>query len=543
MIPLKLVLAQDHYPVGDLMRNGTRMAEQAHQAASDGAHIIVFPELALSGYPPEDLLLRPSLAERVEAALAPLLAVQDILCVVGLPVVTQAQRYNAAAVIWNGQIQAVYCKQCLPNYGVFDEKRYFEAGRQALVINWLGYRIGILICEDVWQREPLAQLAEQQVQLALVLNASPFETGKQAVREQLLQNQAREFGMALAYVNLTGGQDDLVFDGGSMAVNPDGQLIARAARFTSETLTLHYNAQSHFAVSTLAAPLSDEAETYRAIVTALRDYVVGSGFKGVLLGLSGGIDSALTLALAVDALGPEQVHAVMMPYHYTADISVEDAQAQARRLGVQFAIAPIAPAVKGFEEILLPFFGDLPPDTTEENLQARSRGVLLMALSNKLGYLVLTTGNKSEMAVGYATLYGDMVGGYAPLKDLYKTQVFALSRGRNAQADGPVIPPCVIQRPPSAELRPDQTDQDSLPPYDELDAILQGYIEQDLSFKALCERGFSADTVRRVIQLVDRNEYKRRQAAPGVRLTSRAFGRERRYPLVNYWREGQDFSA
>lgn len=535
--PLSLVLSQHPYRVGDLAGNGQLMARQAAAACAQGARIIVFPELALCGYPPEDLLLRPSLMQRVESALEPLLAVSGILCVVGLPVVHDQQRYNAAAVILDGRILGLYCKQSLPNYGVFDERRYFEPGQQSLVLTWQGVRLGILICEDIWLEQPIARLAEQQVQLVLCLNASPLEMGKQQTREALLQKQAQTHQLAIAYVNLVGGQDDLVFDGGSLAVNPDGQLAARAPRFEPAMLPLTL-ADGRFMAQSLAPALSAEAETWQAMVSAIRDYVGGSGFKGVLLGLSGGIDSAVTLALAVDALGASQVNAVMMPYHYTAGISIEDAENQARRLGVGFAISPIEPAVQAFNVMLKPYFGDRPADATEENLQARSRGVLLMALSNKLGYLVLTTGNKSEMAVGYATLYGDMAGGYAPLKDLYKTEVFALARWRNAQPDGPVIPPRVISRPPSAELRPDQTDQDSLPPYPELDAILRGYIEQDLSFEALCELGFDASTVKRVLQLVDRNEYKRRQSAPGVKLTARAFGRERRYPLVNGWREG-----
>ena len=535
--PLSLVLSQHPYRVGDLAGNGQLMARQAAAACAQGARIIVFPELALCGYPPEDLLLRPSLMQRVESALEPLLAVSGILCVVGLPVVHDQQRYNAAAVILDGRILGLYCKQSLPNYGVFDERRYFEPGQQSLVLTWQGVRLGILICEDIWLEQPIARLAEQQVQLVLCLNASPLEMGKQQTREALLQKQAQTHQLAIAYVNLVGGQDDLVFDGGSLAVNPDGQLAARAPRFEPAMLPLTL-ADGRFMAQSLAPALSAEAETWQAMVSAIRDYVGGSGFKGVLLGLSGGIDSAVTLALAVDALGASQVNAVMMPYHYTAGISIEDAENQARRLGVGFAISPIEPAVQAFNVMLKPYFGDRPADATEENLQARSRGVLLMALSNKLGYLVLTTGNKSEMAVGYATLYGDMAGGYAPLKDLYKTEVFALARWRNAQPDGPVIPPRVISRPPSAELRPDQTDQDSLPPYPELDAILRGYIEQDLSFEALCELGFDASTVKRVMQLVDRNEYKRRQSAPGVKLTARAFGRERRYPLVNGWREG-----
>lgn len=540
MSDLTLALAQSHFIVGDLMGNARRMVRQAEQARERGAHIIVFPELALTGYPPEDLLLRPSLALRVQDAMTLLKAVEGIVMVVGYPHADQQRRFNSAAVIASGQQRGFYHKQCLPNYSVFDEQRYFQAGRNQVMFDFAGRKIGLLICEDLWQNAPMQALKDNGADLTLVINASPFETGKHQQRLNLLQSRARSHAMPIAYVNLVGAQDDLVFDGGSVAVNADGTLAADAPRFTEQLTLLTLKAGSQtFDDAVVTPPLSAEAETYQALVMGVRDYVNHSGFPGVILGLSGGIDSALSLAIAVDALGPERVNAVMMPYTYTAAISLEDAQAQARRMNVSYHVSEIHGIVHSFQQTLAPYFGERPADATEENLQARARGTVLMALSNKFGHLVLTTGNKSEMAVGYATLYGDMAGGFDVLKDVYKTQVFALARYRNSLDKTPVIPERVITRPPSAELRPDQTDQDSLPPYDVLDAILFGYIEQDQSLDQLVAQGFDADTVKRVLTLVDRNEYKRRQAAIGPRVSSRAFGRERRYPLVNGWTLGQ----
>lgn len=540
MSDLTLALAQSHFIVGDLMGNARRMVRQAEQARERGAHIIVFPELALTGYPPEDLLLRPSLALRVQDAMTLLKAVEGIVMVVGYPHADQQRRFNSAAVIASGQQRGFYHKQCLPNYSVFDEQRYFQAGRNQVMFDFAGRKIGLLICEDLWQNAPMQALKDNGADLTLVINASPFETGKHQQRLNLLQSRARSHAMPIAYVNLVGAQDDLVFDGGSVAVNADGTLAADAPRFTEQLTLLTLKAGSQtFDNAVVTPPLSAEAETYQALVMGVRDYVNHSGFPGVILGLSGGIDSALSLAIAVDALGPERVNAVMMPYTYTAAISLEDAQAQARRMNVSYHVSEIHGIVHSFQQTLAPYFGERPADATEENLQARARGTVLMALSNKFGHLVLTTGNKSEMAVGYATLYGDMAGGFDVLKDVYKTQVFALARYRNSLDKTPVIPERVITRPPSAELRPDQTDQGSLPPYDVLDAILFGYIEQDQSLDQLVAQGFDADTVKRVLTLVDRNEYKRRQAAIGPRVSSRAFGRERRYPLVNGWTLGQ----
>jgi NAD+ synthase (glutamine-hydrolysing) len=403
-----------------------------------------------------------------------------------------------------------------------------------------GQKIGLLICEDIWNQKPINQLKQFNANLTLVINASPFETSKHEQRKALLCNQAKNNHLPIAYVNTVGGQDDLVFDGGSIAINANGEVAAEARRFVEQLMLVQFDTEKQAFVDQPAiAPLNPIAETYQALVVGVRDYVNRSGFPGVILGLSGGIDSALSLAIAVDALGPERVNAVMMPFAYTSQISLEDAAAQAKRLGVHYHVAEIHPIVHSYMHSLRPFFGDAPMDATEENLQARSRGTLLMALSNKFGHLVLTTGNKSEMAVGYATLYGDMAGGFDVLKDVYKTQVFELSRYRNSLEETPVIPERVITRPPSAELRPDQKDQDSLPPYDVLDAILHGYIEQDMSQSDLVAQGFDGNTVNKVIRLVDRNEYKRRQAAIGPRISSRAFGRERRYPLVNGWQPGE----
>ncbi len=542
MTSLVIALSQHVYRIGNLMHNAQRMAQLATQAASEGVQLIAFPELALCGYPPEDLVLRPSLDQRVQQAFEPLLAVRDIVMVVGYPHTdsTTGKRYNAAAVILNGEIRARYFKQNLPNSSVFDERRYFEPGPQQLLIELHGTRIGLQICEDIWHAEPTRQLKAMGAELILVLNASPFEQEKQQHRIQTLRTRCAESDLPIAYVNCVGAQDDLVFDGGSLVMSADGSIRAAAPRFQEALLTAEFDlSQRDFAPQRCPPELTLLAETYQALVMGVRDYVNHSGFPGVVLGLSGGIDSALSLAIAVDALGAERVNAVMMPYHYTASISVEDAAAQAQRLGVAFHVAPIHGIVQGFLDALHPFFGDRPQDATEENLQARARGTLLMALSNKFGHLVLTTGNKSEMAVGYATLYGDMAGGFDVLKDVYKTQVFALARYRNTLEASPVIPERVIERPPSAELRPDQTDQDSLPPYEVLDAILEAYIERDESLAAIVATGLAPEgTVRRVIRMVDRNEYKRRQAAIGPRMTERAFGRERRYPLVNGWEPG-----
>jgi NAD+ synthase (glutamine-hydrolysing) len=540
MSVLTLALAQSSFLVGDIAGNTKKIIEQAHTAREKGAQIIVFPELAISGYPPEDLLLRPSLVLRINTALAEIAAIEGIVVVVGYPLNEDKKRFNSAGVFAQGAQRGIYRKQKLPNYSVFDEARYFESGTDNVIFEISGRKVGLLICEDIWHRQPIKTLKENGADFVLILNASPFQIGKQELRRSLLTHRAQENSIAIASVNLVGGQDDLVFDGGSMVINPDGQVAAEAGRFESELLLVDFDLeQCAFVAQEPIKPLPKLAEIYQALVVAVSDYVNHSGFPGVIIGLSGGIDSALCLAIAVDALGAERVNAVMMPYTYTAKISLEDAEAQAQRLNVGYHVAEINQIVDSFTQTLAPLFGDSPIDSTEENLQARARGTLLMALSNKFGHLVLTTGNKSEMSVGYATLYGDMAGGYDVLKDVYKTQVYELATFRNSLEEIPVIPERVITRPPSAELRPDQTDQDSLPPYDVLDAILYGYIERDKSLDALVEQGFDRATVQQVIRLVDRNEHKRKQSAPGPRISSRAFGRERRYPLVNGWTAGE----
>ena len=433
----------------------------------------------------------------------------------------------------------VYNNQNLPNYCVFDEKRYFTEGHQHLVFEYLGHKFGVLICEDVWSLQTAQQLAQLNVETVLVLNASPYEVGKPQHRIDTLQELAKQLNLHLVYTNQVGGQDDLIFDGTSFVINNSGDVALRAPSFQESLSIAEYQIENKaYKLSEAVPVLGTMAEIYQSLVMATRDYVQRSGFPGVILGLSGGIDSALTLAIAVDAIGADKVQAVMMPYTYTSQISVEDATEQAKRMGVTFGIAEIHPIVNSFMQTLFPFFGNSPADATEENLQARARGTLLMGLSNKFGNLVLSTGNKSELAVGYCTLYGDMVGGFAVLKDVYKTIVFELAKYRNTVGDTIVIPERVITRPPSAELRPDQKDQDSLPAYDVLDAILYAYIEEDQSQDDIIAKGFDKDLVEKVILLVDRNEHKRRQGAIGPRITSRAFSRERRYPIVNGWKAG-----
>ena len=540
MNSFKVSLAQFSPIIGNVDANVQRMIELTHEAKKQNANIIVFPELSTIGYPAEDLLLRPSLTQRTAAAFEKLAEVKDIVMVFGF--VNQAEsgmRYNSAAVMKDGQVLGVYNKQNLPNYSVFDERRYFGEGHQHLVFEYLGHKFGVLICEDVWTLETVQQLAKLNVETVLVLNASPYEVGKPQHRVVTLKELAKQLNLNLIYTNQVGGQDDLIFDGSSFAVNASGEVVLEAPSFKEELYSVEYNAeQKAYKLSTLAPALDTIPEIYQALVMATRDYVQRSGFPGVILGLSGGIDSALTLAIAADAIGADKVQAVMMPYTYTSQISVEDATEQAKRMGVTFGIAEIHPIVNSFMQTLHPFFGNSPADATEENLQARARGTLLMGLSNKFGNLVLSTGNKSELAVGYCTLYGDMVGGFAVLKDVYKTIVFELAKYRNSLEEIPVIPERVITRPPSAELRPDQKDQDSLPAYDVLDAILYAYIEEDQSQEEIISKGFDRDVVIKVIGLVDRNEYKRRQGAIGPRISSRAFSRERRYPIVNGWKPG-----
>ena len=530
-------LAQSHFLVGDIKANAEKMRTLALQAREQGADVIVFPELALLGYPPQDLLLRPSLSGRIKSALSTLSDIDNIVMIVGYPHVDHHGTFNSAAILHNGHQKGFYHKQILPNYGVFDERRYFDKGRNQVLFDYKGITIGLLICEDLWEKGPIAELKKQGADLIVSLNASPFEIEKQDTRKTMLTKRSRENNLPIVYLNAVGGQDDLVFDGGSMAIQADGSVAHEASRFMNQLLLASFDVKTAKFDTQAKAPLSlsRESEMYQALVVGLRDYVNLSGFTGIIVGLSGGIDSALTLCIAVDALGADKVYAVMMPYEYTSQISLEDAQAQARRLNVSYTVCPIFDAVEGIRHTLAPLFNKSPADTTEENIQARARGVVLMALSNKFGHLVITTGNKSELAVGYSTLYGDMAGGFDVLKDVYKSQVYKLATYRNRLEDTPVIPERVITRPPSAELRPDQKDQDSLPDYDVLDGILMSYIDEDMGYQDIVDKGFDADLVAKVIQMVDNSEYKRSQAPIGTKISHKAFGRERRYPLVNKW--------
>lgn len=539
--PLRLVLAQIDLLVGDIPGNTDRLLRAAETARdSHGADIVLFPELTLTGYPPEDLLLRPSLDRRIDEAVERLRTLRGITIVFGLPERGPLGLHNAAWAMRDGDVLARYHKQCLPNDTVFDERRYFVPGHEAAVFEQGGVRLGLSLCEDIWHVGPAAAAKAAGAELLLNLNASPFHVGKPVERRAAVAARCRENDLPVVYCNLVGGQDELIFDGGSFALQRDGTPALQVSQMQEALTVLVYDvAAGVFLPAAIADLPGIEASVYQALVLAVRDYVTKSGFKGVVLGLSGGIDSALTLAVAVDALGADRVRAVMMPYRYTADISLEDAEAEARTLGVHYSVLGIAPMVEAFTDTLAETFAGLGKDKTEENLQARSRGVLLMAISNKLGYLVLTTGNKSEMSVGYATLYGDMAGGFDVLKDVPKTLVFRLCEWRNAQSpDNPPIPQRVIDRPPSAELAPDQKDEDSLPPYPVLDEILRRYVECDESATAIIAAGFAEETVRRVLRLVDLNEYKRRQAAIGPRITRRGFGKDRRYPIVNGWQIG-----
>ncbi|WP_367106606.1 NAD+ synthase [uncultured Psychrobacter sp.] len=530
-------LAQSHFLVGDITANAEKMRKLALQARDQGADIIIFPELGLLGYPPQDLLLRPSLSGRVKNALSSLSDINDIVMIVGYPHVDHHGTFNSAAILHNGHQKGFYHKQILPNYGVFDERRYFDKGRNQVLFDYKGITIGLLICEDLWEKTPIADLKQQGADIVVSLNASPFEVDKQDTRKAMLTERSSEHKLPILYINAVGGQDDLVFDGGSIAVQADGSIAHEASRFVDQLLLATLDTKTATFDTQTKAPLSlsRESEMYQALVVGLRDYVYHSGFSGVIVGLSGGIDSALTLCIAVDALGADKVYAVMMPYEYTSKISLEDAQAQARRLNVSYTVCPIFDAVEGIRHTLAPLFNQSPADTTEENIQARARGVILMALSNKFGHLVITTGNKSELAVGYSTLYGDMAGGFDVLKDVYKSQVYNLANYRNRLEDTPVIPERVITRPPSAELRPDQKDQDSLPDYEILDDILAAYIDEDMGYQEIIDKGFDADMVTKIIKMVDNSEYKRLQAPIGTKISHKAFGRERRYPLVNKW--------
>lgn len=537
-VKLNIVQAQLNMMVGDIDGNVARIIATAKEAREKfAADIIVFPELALCGYPPEDLLLRPSLAIRIDQALQQLKTVQGIDIIFGAPVHTEQGLQNQALVLRDGEVVAQYAKQMLPNYGVFDEKRYFVSGEETIVYDCKGVSVGLLVCEDLWFDAPAKQLKAAGAEVIISINASPYHINKPSLRQQVIKERCSDVALPIFYVNQIGGQDELIFDGGSFAVNNDGELAYTAPYFEEGLYPVVFDqASGAFEQNSVAAPPSLYEKVYQSLVLGVRDYVNKNGFKGVVLGLSGGIDSALTLAVAVDALGKDRVQAVMMPFRYTSEISLADAEEEATILGVDYKVLPIEPMFDAFMQTLNTEFAGYPRDTTEENLQARCRGVMLMAISNKKGYLVLTTGNKSEMSVGYATLYGDMAGGFDVLKDIPKVLVFKLSEYRNTL--GYVIPQRVIDRPPSAELAPDQVDEDSLPPYDVLDRILELYVEKDYSAEAIVAEGLERDTVYRILRLVDINEYKRRQAAIGVRITSKGFGRDRRYPITNGWRIG-----
>jgi len=540
---LRIALAQYDFPVGDVAGNSARIIELAQVARDEyGADVVLFPELAVSGYPPEDLLLRPAFLRECEQAVARIAAqVRGIVAVVGWPQSAGAVVYNAASVLRDGAVAATYRKRELPNYAVFDERRYFDVDPDGgnCVFEVGGVKLGVLVCEDLWFAEPLAATVAAGAELVLVPNASPYERGKHAQRDALMAERSRDSGAAIAYVNLVGGQDALVFDGASVVADGDGTVHPAALAFAEEMLVVEYDADARAFTPLRWIDDGDEsmdALAWRAITRGIQDYCRKNGFRRVWLGLSGGIDSALVLALAVDALGADNVTAVALPSRYTADLSNDLAAEQCRALGVKLETVPIEPAFQGLMQSLSALFEGQDADVTEENLQSRSRGVIMMALSNKFGGLLLTTGNKSEYAVGYATIYGDMCGGYAPLKDLYKTEVYGLSKWRNTVGGAPVIPPAVIARAPSAELRENQTDQDSLPAYDVLDGILYRYIDQEQSREDIIAAGYAPEVVDRVLRLVRISEWKRHQAAPGPKVSRRAFGRERRYPISNGYR-------
>lgn len=529
---LSIALAQLNWLVGDIEGNTERMLQTLHEQQKAGADLVMFSELALSGYPPEDLLYRDDFYQRCEAQLDRLqAATQQTAVLVGHPWREEGNLYNALSLFADGKLLGRYFKQQLPNYGVFDEKRYFSAGHDTCVVELKGYRLGLLICEDLWFDGPVDAVKAARAEIVLSINASPYNREKPYIRKTLMAAHCQRTGLPLVYLNQIGGQDELIFDGCSKVFDAAGNMTHRLAAFAEQTTLLQFNECEVVPMMAPAAELPPLAQVYEALVLAVRDYVTKNGFNGAVLGLSGGIDSALTLAIAVDALGKDKVQALMMPFRYTADISIADAKEEAEILGIEFDVLSIEPMFDAFMGQLSPMFAGTVRDTTEENLQARCRGVVLMALSNKRRSIVLTTGNKSEMAVGYATLYGDMAGGFDVLKDVPKTLVFKLSEYRNTVSY--VIPQRVITRPPSAELAPDQKDEDSLPPYDILDAILEGYVEQDKSVADLVAEGFDETIVRKVIRLVDINEYKRRQSAVGPRITARNFGKDRRYPITS----------
>ncbi len=533
---LKIAVAQLNCTVGDLAGNAARILAAADEAHALGADLLLTPELALVGYPPEDLLLRPDFHRACARELAALAQRLPLPAIVGHPEMRGGLRYNAASLLRDGHVELTYHKQRLPNSEVFDEERYFAVGNAPCVFSLGETMIGLAICEDIWLPGTVEATRAAGAELLLALNASPFHMNKAATRQAVLRSRIAGTGMPAIYCNLVGGQDELVFDGDSFALDAAGRITHQLPAF-EEALAIVEYADGHLLPGMIAPPLSLEASVYAALKLGVADYLGKNGFPGAIIGLSGGIDSALTLTVAVDALGADKVRAVMMPSPWTAQMSLTDAREIARRLKVQYDEIPIVGAMGAFHELLAPVFASLGPkpawDTTEENIQARIRGLILMALSNRTGRILLTTGNKSEMAVGYATLYGDMAGGFAVLKDVFKTFVYRLARWRNSLSK--VIPENVLTRPPSAELKPNQCDQDSLPPYETLDAIIEAYMERDMSPKEIIAAGWPEADVRRVITLLKKNEYKRRQAPPGVRVTRRAFGKDWRYPITSHY--------
>jgi len=530
---LRIVMAQLDLPVGDVAGNVQKLLAAAAESRDRlKAQLVVFPELAISGYPAEDLLFNPDFRRQVEAGVARLTAgIQGIHVLVGYPLYEGDHIYNVGAVMGEGRVQAVYRKSELPNYQVFDEERYFTAGEAPAVVDVAGFAVGLNVCEDVWHAVPARRAAEAGARILAVPNASPFNVGKQAEREAELRRRVAEAKVPVVYVNHVGGQDDLLFDGGSLVMNPDGKVAMRAPDFEEGLYPVDFvlhGAEARALPSVVHKDASEDECVYRALVLGVRDYARKNGFKGALLGLSGGIDSALTLAIAVDALGAQNVTAVMMPTRFTSDLSLDGAAEQARALRVTYHLIPIEAAYESLQASLQGVLPDV-VGLTGQNLQARARGVLLMAISNRTGKLLLSTSNKSESAMGYATLYGDMAGGFAPLSDVLKTRVFALSRYRNTLS--PAIPAAVIEREPSAELAPGQKDSDSLPPYEVLDPILTAYVEEDKSLRDIVAMGYAEELVRRVMTAVQKAEYKRRQAPPGVRISRRNFGDDRRYPI------------
>lgn len=540
---MRILMVQTNPLVGDIPGNTKKLISQAQQGIDDyAADIIVFPELVLTAYPPEDLLLRPSLDKRISSALDEIKKAKlPAWLVVGYPGRNDGKLYNMLSVFYAGECLASYRKQHLPNYQVFDEKRYFSEGKEACVLEIKNVPVAFTICEDLWKEQPMQQAKQAGAKLMININGSPFHLNKIQDRQDIIKKRISESPMPVIYVNQVGAQDELVFDGASMAFDQSGKLCAMAPLYEEAMLPIDCSVEDNgdlsLRESVISKTPSSEAGTYQALVIGLQDYVNKNGFPGVVLGLSGGIDSALTLAIAVDALGAERVHAVMMPYAYTSQMSLEDARKEAMTLGVNYQVIPIADIYNSFTQALSDEFEGCSPDITEQNIQARSRGVLLMAISNKKNLLVLTTGNKSELAVGYSTLYGDMAGGFDVLKDVPKMLVYELSRYRNTL--GEAIPQRVIDRAPSAELAPEQVDEDNLPPYPELDKILELYIEEDQSAEAIINKGFAKETVEKVIRLVDVNEHKRRQAPIGVRISKRGFGKDRRYPITSGWKLGE----